>query len=234
MGYGYLFVGYVFAFVLSLVPHGWSFALVGCLLMGRAAVLLREYYESYKFSLLADCLLVSLNVLRGIADVGAVLGLEEQTQAALSSIADGAMPVTVFAFNLALLYSLRETASDVKLDEKKHTVYLNFAIVAAENVLYAAAIAYAPLTVFQYLAQIVRIITFSVMLFGFYMRVCPENDADMTAKPSRSRIFNRAREELDRGEKKAARAIESQIRRDREKRLDDEQKSGASRGKKRK
>ena len=62
MGFGILFIGYILAFLMKIIPYGYIFELTGILLMIYAFTKLAEYHKYFKYAFFAAIAMILLAV----------------------------------------------------------------------------------------------------------------------------------------------------------------------------
>lgn len=225
MGYGLVLLGYSITFFVSLSLYGWVMRLLGFAVMAYGFIKLKDYFPSYKLSVFTLLALFLVGLCEAGCEIALIFGgLPESVdpiRTVIYYIRDG----LVLVFHICFLASTYIAFGVVGLKEKQASAVTDICAVIVGYIFYilsALGIVEANVAIF---VQMIWMIMVFVLLFGCYMRICPEGDEDMPRRESKIPFINKFAEAL---EKRENEAIEK-TRRDIE-----EKKKGAASGSKKK
>ncbi len=214
MGWGLLFFGYFLVFVLGLNPlfevfatiPGWAVMLVGL-------CNLKRYCHSFRYA--QWCVYPTLFIVVWQTFVGIQTQfdvpfafLHEQ----VTVVVGWAELLAVLLFHTVLVISTKELALRVSVPKNAVRAMRNLVLVWLYGILLLVQtlIPKAEITRTLYpvllLLQLVWAISFCVLLYSCYMRICPADDIEHTRKPSRFAWINRLRVAMDEKEQRAIEA----------------------------
>jgi hypothetical protein len=214
MGFGYLLVGYLLAFLLYIPINGFGFG--GLALILGSAVMLMGLWELNRFHsafVFAKWLQIPL-LLAGVYDFFASLDnmllwslpLFGETA---KGVADWISFMLAILFNLAMLYGIRAIAKQVGLLHMVAVAVRNSFFVAFYAALYLIARLPLPESYLRTMAMplmllnLVWVICNSVLLLSCNKNICRAGDEDQPAKPSRFAIVNRISETYEKNRQRA-------------------------------
>ena len=209
MGFGLLFIGYSFAYLMSFNAYGYIFRLIGCAVMlsalSRLSAFERRFRETGIFCA----------VLCAISSVESIVSLLHSSGVSLPFNSDASKNVIYIVFILAtvvyhifLYRAVYKIASDVGIDNIKERA-LRYAIYAAIEIplivlsevfrragFYVARYLYMAAILYPYL-----VIAFNLSLFySCYKNICEEGDEEAPRKKSKIPFLNTLFEVSDRRE----------------------------------
>lgn len=214
MGFGLLFVGYLFAYILRIGVGKYAFAgmLIGCFIMYLALGKLRRYCPSFIYALTVDIIRIFASFFEAVEGIDGLLflnlGIAGSTAALVFRWITFALDLV---FNILLLYSIADMANRVELPEIKGKSFRNMIFV---GIFYALQLfLYLPLNigneaknnlmVILTLSGLLYALLNSYLIFKCYAFICPEGDEEMARKPSRFAFINKINAERDAREQKA-------------------------------
>lgn len=215
MGFGYLFLGYLIAFVLYMTVNSLGFGGLA-LLIGYATMLLgiwqlHHYHRAFAwakyllFPLLATALLETLQNLNTLLLLG--LPLDNPM---LSAVMDWLTLALITVFHFALLFAIRALATEVGL--------LHVATAAVRNALFVglyvllSAIAKMPflseqvrayLTLPIILVDLVWIFCNLFLFISCMKNICPAGDEEVAERRSRFEWINRIQDTYEKNKQKS-------------------------------
>lgn len=240
MGFGWLFIGYFVATLMSINVVGKFIRLVGYGIMILAAGKLKRYHGGFAYFQIVSVFMLAVSLLFAASDVFDFLYREMyiSTEVFPPSI-DKAFAVielcSSLVFNGFMLYAIRAIAIETE-------VY-KIAVNAVRNAIFVAL--YFAMNIIVYLSTsfaegyaklfglpalllyFTWIVLNLVLIYSCYARICDENDVDMARKPSKFEFVNKMREEFDAKEKKAV----EETARYRQEKMEKRQNSRGRRGK---
>ena len=202
MGYGLVLIGYALTFFTSLTLYGWLFRLLGYAAMAYGLFKLKDYFPFYKLSLFAVLALF----LTGIGEAGAEMlySLGKDTEL-FKTVVFYTRDALVLVFHVLFLIATYIAYGVVGMTEKKVNAVTDICAVVlgyAFYILAALKIVEGSVAVF---VQLIWTVMVFFLIFGCYMRICPEGDENMPRRESKIPFINRFSEAL---EKREAEAIE--------------------------
>ena len=217
MGFGWLFIGYFVATLMSINIAGTFIRLVGYGIIIFAAGKLKRYNGAFAYFQIATAFIWAVSLLFAVSDVFDFLYKEMyiQTEIFPQSL-DKAFAIielcSSLIFNGFMLYAIRAIAIETGVSR--------IAVNAVRNAIFVVLyfvmniIAYLPVSFAESYAKLFGlpalllyfawIILNLVLIYSCYARICDEDDVDMARKPSKFEFVNKMREEFDAKEKKAA------------------------------
>lgn len=202
MGYGLVLIGYALTFFTSLTLYGWLFRLLGYAAMAYGLFKLKDYFPFYKLSLFAALALF----LTGIGEAGAEMfySLGKDTELFKTAVFY-TRDALVLVFHVLFLIATYIAYGVVGMTEKKVNAITDICAVVLGYVFYILAalkIVEGSVAVF---VQLIWTVMVFFLIFGCYMRICPEGDENMPRRESKIPFINRFSEAL---EKREAEAVE--------------------------
>ena len=176
MGYGLVLIGYALTFFTSLTLYGWLFRLLGYAAMAYGLFKLKDYFPFYKLSLFAVLALF----LTGIGEAGAemfyLLGKDTEL---FKTVVFYTRDALVLVFHVLFLIATYIAYGVVGMTEKKVNAVTDICAVVLGYVFYILAalkIVEGSVAVF---VQLIWTVMVFFLIFGCYMRICPEGDENM-------------------------------------------------------
>lgn len=219
MGFGWLFIGYFIATLMSINIAGAFIRIVGYGVIFFAASKLNKYNRTFTYLQIATVIMLGVSLLLAASDICGFLYdemfIKNNIFTESFKRAMGIVEMCVsLVFNGALLYSIRAIAIETEVDKIAVNSVRNFIFICLYFVL--NIISYLPFNfVKEYsavfslpvlLLYFVWIVLNLILIYSCYARICDENDTEMIRKPSRFSFINKMRAEM---EEKENRAIES-------------------------
>lgn len=207
MGFGLLFIGYIFTIDYSLQSVTFDLLpdIIGYLFMFSAMCKLAPYNKGFGYSKL---LLLPLIALGGVTLAFEIAGVSGYTPSSvildIVNMCGMLSKFFMFAYTVALTVGVRDIARETDLKNLSFRAIRNMAI---SVFYYLAYIAVDLMPIGEAEARFVNLIVYAfgfivillnlVLIFSCYMRICVEGDEDMPAKPSRFAIINRMNSKID-------------------------------------
>ena len=223
MGFGLLFIGYIFSIDYSLQSITFDLLpdVIGYLIMFSAMCKLAPYNKGFGY---AKLLLLPLIALGGVAVAFEVAGALGYTPSAvifdIVKMCSVLSKFFAFAYTVSLTIGIRDIARETDLKNVSFRAIRNMAI---SVFYYLAYIALDLMPRSGAEAQMVNAIVYAfgviviflnlILIFSCYMRICLEGDEDMPAKPSRFAIINRMNSRIDKALDKMEKSGEETARR---------------------
>ncbi len=224
MGYGLVLIGYALTFFTSLTLYGWLFRLLGYIVMAYGFIKLKDYFPSYKLSIFA---LLAL-ILTGFCEVGAemvsLLGFGGD-MTGFKTVVWYIRDALVLVFHIFFLISTYIAFGVVDMNEKKVSVVTDLCAVVIGYVLYLLAALKIIEANISFFVQLIWSVMVFILIFGCYMRICPEGDENMPRRESKIPFINKFAEALEKRENEAIERTMREI---------EEKKKNAANGKKKK
>lgn len=200
MGYGLVLIGYALTFFTSLTLYGWIFRLLGYFAMASGLLKLKDYFPSYKLSLFAVLALILTGLCEAGAEVASALGgTPELFKTAVFYTRDA----LVLVFHVLFLISTYIAFGVVGMTERKVSAVTDICAVILGYVFYIlAALGVVEGNVALFVQLIWTVMVF-VLIFGCYMRICPEGDESMPRRESKIPFINKFSEALEKRENEA-------------------------------
>ena len=199
MGFGWLFIGYFAATLMTMNPIGFLIRPVGYALMLFALHKLKDYHRDFWYSLYGSVAMLVLSL------VLAVNGLLSLLSTNVVQILGYVEMLGAFIFHAALLFAIRSIAKETEAEKISFAAARNFVFFVVYNLLYA--IAFLPFAFAEEYAKLMSVpvilLYFAclllnlILIFSCYAKICDVSDVDMTPKPSRFAFVNRMREESE-------------------------------------
>lgn len=215
MGFGWLFLGYVVAFLLrsaaSMLNVGFLALLLGYLLMLRGLSELRRYRGEFLLPLVACCALLPLAVWDALGELSELLLWELPFLTARAGvIVEWVNFAAVLVFHFLLYYAIAAIARSVELPRTVHDAmfdaivgigYAALRIVAALPMLSGVAAQFSvPLTVLLLFWRICDV----CLLVACCKNICPAGDEEVAPKRYRLELLNRLNDTFEKNFQRAA------------------------------
>lgn len=209
MGFGFLLIGYIFAFTaaIGLGPYYFAGMVLGGFLMFLGISELKKYSPVFIYAYIVNILFLLCSFFRTVAwaDSQFVLGLN-----IASSNIETVFKFIEFGvnllFNIMLLYGIADLSRRVDYPETRRKAYRNMIFVGIYNIyqiIMFLPIANDILMSFLPFLQFIYSAINAILIFKCYAMICPAEDADMPRKPSRFEFINKMRAASDEREAKA-------------------------------
>ena len=208
MGFGWLFIGYFTATVMTMTSVSFFARPVGYILMLYALHKLKDYHRDFWLALGGGVGMLALSLVLMADKLFAFLPMA--TFCALGYVE----MIASFVFHALLLWGIRAIAKQTEVEKISFAATRNFVFFAVYNLLYFIgkipfdnAEQYAKLMSIPVLLLYVACLILNlILIFSCYATICDESDEDMAIKPSRFAFVNemRAQAEQRRAEKAAA------------------------------
>ena len=230
MGFGWLFIGYFTATLMTMNPIGFLIRPVGYALMLFALHKLKDYHRDFWYGFYGSAAMLALSLVLALEGASAFLfermlidhlWISENIKTVLGYVE----MVASLAFHAVLLWGIRAIAKETEVDKISFAATRNFVFFAVYNVLYAIALLpftfameYAKLmSIPVMLLYFVCLILNLILIFSCYAKICDIADEDMAIKPSRFAFVNRMRAENEarRAQKEAMYAQRAKEKRER-------------------
>lgn len=202
MGYGLVLIGYALTFFTSLTLYGWLFRLLGYAAMAYGLFKLKDYFPFYKLSLFAVLALFLTGIGEAGAEIFSSLGKDAEL---FKTVVFYTRDALVLVFHVLFLIATYIAYGVVGMTEKKVNAVTDICAVVLGYVFYILAalkIVEGSVAVF---VQLIWTVMVFFLIFGCYMRICPEGDENMPRRESKIPFINRFSEAL---EKREAEAVE--------------------------
>ena len=214
MGFGYLLIGYIFTFVVTigLGPYLFAGLLIGGFLMYLGLSELRRYCPVFLYSLIASVMIILCSFYETAAWIDSYfvlkLGITD-----IQRVFDWIEFALYLIFNLTMLYGIADLSRRVDFPDTKEKALRNMIFVIVYNAF--QLVTFLPfvkaledvdrgaLMTLLMIANIVYTVVNAFLLFKCYAMICPEGQEDMPRKKSRFEFVNRIREARDAKEDKA-------------------------------
>lgn len=216
MGFGWLFIGYFVATLMSVNTFGSVFRIVGYAITFAAAGKLSKYNRSFVCFEIAAALMTAVSAVLAVFDVTSLLYQEmlipSDPFSSFVTVAGYIEMVLALVFNIAMLYAIRSIALETGVGKIAVSAMRNLVFIVVYHVLYfvgALPVEFpndflSVLTVTVFLLYFVWIILNLILIYTCYAKICDENDVDMQRKPSRFAFVNKMRAASDEREQRAA------------------------------
>ncbi len=220
MGFGYVLLGYLASFIFYMVTDAIGLVglapLLGYCIMAYGLWMLSHYHKSFRPALftlipLSICALITLfNSLIPMLAIGAGMMsyLQWITSSVLLEVLSWINFVSVFAFQLLLLYGIRMIARQLELKLIDTKAIRNAVFVAFYGILYLVTRAL-PVDLQVYMAlplnllQIIYGILNLLLLLNCAKDICPAGEEDQPERPSRFDFLNRMADTMKKNKQKA-------------------------------
>ncbi|MBQ8407980.1 MAG: hypothetical protein IJY39_03870 [Clostridia bacterium] len=213
MGFGYLLIGYIFAFIatIGLGPYLFAGLLVGGFMMYLGLSELKKYSPVFIYALIGSILIILCSFYETAAwiDSNFLLNIGIGADPILK-VFDWIEFVLNLLFNLTLLYGIADLSRRVDYSVTREKAFRNMFIVGLFNayqVLMFFPIAFIEsdkpffMTILVIL-QVIYTVLNAFLIFKCYAMICPEGQEDMPRKKSRFAFVNKFREVKDAKEEK--------------------------------
>ncbi len=202
MGYGLVLIGYALTFFTSLTLYGWLFRLLGYIVMAYGFIKLKDYFPSYKLSVFALLALILTGFCEAGAEMAAILEIGGD-MTAFTTVVYYTRDVLVLIFHIFFLISTYIAFGVVDMNEKKVSAVTDLCAVVIGYVLYLLAALKIIEANISFFAQLIWSVMVFVLIFGCYMRICPEGDENMPRRESKIPFINKFAEALEKRENEA-------------------------------
>lgn len=202
MGYGLVLIGYALTFFTSLTLYGWLFRLLGYAAMAYGLFKLKDYFPFYKLSLFSVLALFLTGIGEAGAEIFSLLGKDAEL---FKTVVFYTRDALVLVFHVLFLIATYIAYGVVGMTEKKVNAVTDICAVVLGYVFYILAalkIVEGSVAIF---VQLIWTVMVFFLIFGCYMRICPEGDESMPRRESKIPFINRFSEAL---EKREAEAVE--------------------------
>lgn len=202
MGYGLVLIGYALTFFTSLTLYGWLFRLLGYAAMAYGLFKLKDYFPFYKLSLFSVLALFLTGIGEAGAEIFSLLGKDAEL---FKTVVFYTRDVLVLVFHVLFLIATYIAYGVVGMTEKKVNAVTDICAVVLGYVFYILAalkIVEGSVAIF---VQLIWTVMVFFLIFGCYMRICPEGDESMPRRESKIPFINKFSEAL---EKREAEAVE--------------------------
>ena len=219
MGFGWLFIGYFVATLMSVNSFGFLFWLVGYAIVLFAAKKLMAYHADFRYLYFGSILMLLLSAVLATSSVTTFLYdqllLDERI---FSTEADTVLSFVKMTcdllFHISLFVPIYAIAKETEVEKISIAAVRNAIFWVVFNVLYlitslpieALAGFSAAFRGVSVLGYIICWILNAIMIGSCYARICDPSDLDMAPKPSRFAFVNRMRAEAE--ERQAQRAAQ--------------------------
>lgn len=213
MGFGWLFVGYVFTYLVGFTRYTFAATLLGCLMICEGLSRIKEYNPTFGRALYFA---FPVFITKAYSCVSLLLKLFEWDIAFFSgnvSIFFSVLEqVSDLAFHVVLYLAIKSITSDLDLGKINNNATRNIVMTLIYYV--SALIWMLPIslddnvkggigTTLMVLRLFVGLLN-GFLIYSCYMYICPVGDEDMPQKKSRFGFINRFREETARRQQKVA------------------------------
>ncbi len=203
MGYGLVLLGYALTFFVSLTLYGWVIRLLGFAVMAYGLFKLREYFPSYKLSLFTLLALFAVGLCEAGCEMVLLFGELSESIDPIKTVVYYIRDGLVLIFHIFFLISTYIAFGVVGLNDKRVSAVTDICAVIVGYIFYilsALGIIEANVAFF---VQMIWMIMVLILIFGCYMRICPEGDEDMPRRESKIPFINRFAEALEKRENEA-------------------------------
>lgn len=203
MGYGLVLLGYLITFFVSLSLYGWVMRLLGFALMAYGFIKLKDYFPSYKLSVFALLALFLVGLCEAGCEVVLLFGGLPESIDPIKTVVYYIRDGLVLVFHIFMLVSTYIAFGVVGLNDKRVSAVTDICAVIVGYIFYIlSALGIVEANVAFFVQTIWMIMVF-VLLFGCYMRICPEGDEDMPRRESKIPFINKFSEALEKRENEA-------------------------------
>lgn len=224
MGYGLVLIGYALTFFTSLTLYGWLFRLLGYTVMAYGFFKLKDYFPSYQLSIFTLLALMLTGFCETGAEMASLLEIGGD-MTAFKTVVYYVRDVLVLIFHIFFLISTYIAFGVVGMNEKKFSAVTDLCAVVIGYVLYLLAALKVIEANVAFFVQLIWSVMVFVLIFGCYMRICPEGDESMPRRESKIPFINKFAEALEKRENEAIERTMREI---------EEKKKNAASGKKKK
>ena len=232
MGFGLLFFGYAAAYLMSLNPFGYIFALMGCAVMMSGLSKLSEFEIRFRYAYTASVILAFLAM---AMCVDSILPQDIAGENTFSYLLAGFLIVSI-PFHALIYFAIGKIAGDVGIIGLKRRA-LNYALLGCIELIlvFAACISWyfgTALAKYLVIAAViypVLIIILNLALFySCYKNICEEGEEEAPRKPSKIPFLNKLFDAAEKREQeiyeKTKSYAENKIKQDNEKKKNREKK----------
>ena len=211
MGFGFLLIGYVFAFLatVGLGPYVFGGLIVGSALMFIGLKELKKYDPVFFYAYFCNiCLFVCGLLLASVWAIGSFTTLDISIY---STIVSSLKIAFCLLFEISMLYGIADLSRRVDYPETRQKAYRNMIFVGVFNVLQILVVL--PVGFIQnskgflmtllIIIQLIYVAVNGFLIFKCYVMICPEGQEDMPRKKSRFAFINKFREIRDAKDEKA-------------------------------
>lgn len=202
MGYGLVLIGYALTFFTSLTLYGWLFRLLGYTVMAYGFFKLKDYFPSYQLSIFALLALMLTGFCETGAEMASLLGIGGD-MTAFKTVVYYTRDALVLVFHIFMLISTYIAFGVVGMNEKKLSAVTDLCAVVIGYVLYLLAALKLIEANIAFFVQLIWSVMVFVLIFGCYMRICPEGDESMPRRESKIPFINKFAEALEKRENEA-------------------------------
>ena len=202
MGYGLVLIGYALTFFTSLTLYGWLFRLLGYTVMAYGFFKLKDYFPSYQLSIFALLVLMLTGFCETGAEMASILGIGGD-MTVFKTVVYYTRDALVLVFHIFMLISTYIAFDVVGMNEKKLSAVTDLCAVVIGYVLYLLAALKVIEANIAFFVQLIWSVMVFVLIFGCYMRICPEGDESMPRRESKIPFINKFAEALEKRENEA-------------------------------
>lgn len=208
MGFGWLFIGYFIATLMSINTFGVWFRLIGYAIVLVAAKKLSDYHKDFRYLCLGSILMLVVSAVSAASSVTTFLYDQMLMETKIFSQAFDQIwgyvdMAAVFAFHISLFYPIRAIAKETEVEKISVATVRNFIFLSVYYVLYIlCSLPFAFLKGFSasfigpiILLYLACLILNAIMIGSCYAWICDPSDLEMEQKPSRFAFVNRMRAE---------------------------------------
>ena len=230
MGFGWLFIGYFMATLMSINSFGFLFWLVGYAIVLIAARKLMAYHTDFRYLCWGSMLMLLVCTVSTASAVTTFLYdqmiLDTRIFSECVDVVIGIVKMVCdLVFHMSLFLPIRAIAKETEVEKISIATVRNAIFLIVFELLYivtslpipALASFSASFRAVSVLGYVICLILNVILIGSCYARICDPSDLDMTPKPSRFAFVNRMRAESEERRAKkeaefAARARERQER----------------------
>jgi hypothetical protein len=200
MGYGLVLIGYALTFFTSLTLYGWLFRLLGYTAMAYGLLKLKDYFPFYKLSLFAVLALSLTGLGEAAAEILTAVGRDTELFKTEVFYTRDAL---VLVFHVLFLIATYIAFGAVGMTDKKVNAVTDICAVVLGYVFYILAAFKVVEGSVAVLVQLIWTVMVFFLIFGCYMRICPEGDESMPRRESKIPFINKFAEALEKRENEA-------------------------------
>lgn len=224
MGYGLVLTGYALTFFVSLTLYGWLVRLLGYAVMAYGLYKLKDYFPSYQLSLFTLLALFAVGLCESGCEIALVFGSSAEALDPIKTVVFYIRDGLVLVFHILFLISTYIAFGVVGLNERRVSAVTDICAVTVGYVFYILSTLHVIEANIAFFVQMIWMIMVFVLIFGCYMRICPEGDEDMPRRESKIPFINKFAEALEKRENEAIEKTRREI--------EEKKKKAASGGKK--
>ena len=211
MGFGFLLIGYVFAFLatVGLGPYVFGGIIVGSVLMFIGLKELKKYDPVFFYAYSCNICLFACGLL--LALVWAIESFTTVDISIFSTIVSSLKLAFCLLFDISMLYGIADLSRRVDYPETRQKAYRNMIFVGVFNAL--QLLVFLPIGFIQnskgflmallLIIQLIYTAVNALLIFKCYVMICPEGQEDMPRKKSKFAFINKFREIRDAKDEKA-------------------------------